>query len=308
MTNFLDYSEEDGFENKLTELLSANKNCYQNSIDYYFSLLKDIPILSKKEEQELFIKYLNGDTKARVMLILCNFKLVLSIVNKYMKKGMIIDDMIQEGLTGLIKAVDSFDVNKDFKFSTYAFYWIRKYVLEYTYDNYFSSISQRDKKNLNIIQDAIVQLKEKNNLSVDNIVALTNLPKKKVLQLLGILNKPVSLNDNITDDYELLFDDVLFSLDNVEQQVEQKNKLNDLKNLLLISNLTEEEINVLFFKYGFLDDPKGNTEIASIMNIKQNRVIILEGKGLKKIRLSPYLKEIVEFLNKDQGEFIYVKR
>lgn len=310
MTKLLDdICEENDIDSSLMKFFFNNKINYENSIDYYFSLLKDIPILNKEEEQELFLKYLNGDKKARVKLILCNFKLVISIVNKYMRKDMIVDDMIQEGLIGLIKAVDDFDISKNFKFSTYASWWIKKYVLTFIRNNSIISISQYGIDKIKTVHDAIEQLKNKKiNPTVENIATLTNLSKEKVIKSLEISSKTVSLNDNVTDDSELLLGDILFSTENVEEQVEQKNKINDLKELLQISNLIDEEMKVLFLKYGFLGNPKQNSEIASLMNIKKNRVMTLETKGLKKIRLSPYLKDIVEILGNEQGRFVYVKR
>lgn len=270
-------------------------------------LNRKIPILSKEEEKQLFIKKMNGDEQARTKLILHNYRLILSITNKYSKSD-IFEDLNQAGYIGLITAIDNFDVSRDLKFSTYAYKWIIKYVLMFIQQNSTISISQNDNNNIRLINTAIKQLKsEKRGITVENISELTDLTDKKIIQILESRKKTVSLNDKVMEDAEIVFSDILCSLDNVEEQVEEKNKINDLKKLFYLSNLNDEEISVLLLKYGFFGVPKQNSVIAQLLNIKKTRINTLESSGLRKIRTSPYFKHIIDFLNNEPGGKYYVK-
>ena len=275
-----------------------------NELNY---LNRKIPILSKEEEKQLFIKKMNGDEQARTKLILHNYRLILSITNKYSKSD-IFEDLNQAGYIGLITAIDNFDVSRDLKFSTYAYKWIIKYVLMFIQQNSTISISQNDNNNIRLINTAIKQLKsEKRGITVENISELTDLTDKKIIQILESRKKTVSLNDKVMEDAEIVFSDILCSLDNVEEQVEEKNKINDLKKLFYLSNLNDEEISVLLLKYGFFGVPKQNSVIAQLLNIKKTRINTLESSGLRKIRTSPYFKDIIDFLNNEPGGKYYVK-
>ena len=275
-----------------------------NELNY---LNRKIPILSKEEEKQLFIKKMNGDEQARTKLILHNYRLILSITNKYSKSD-IFEDLNQAGYIGLITAIDNFDVSRDLKFSTYAYKWIIKYVLMFIQQNSTISISQNDNNNIRLINTAIKQLKsEKRGITVENISELTDLTDKKIIQILESRKKTVSLNDKVMEDAEIVFSDILCSLDNVEEQVEEKNKINDLKQLFYLSNLNDEEINVLLLKYGFFGVSKENSVIAQLLNIKKTRINTLESSGLRKIRTSPYFKDIIDFLNNEPGGKYYVK-
>ena len=270
-------------------------------------LNQKISLLSKEEEKQLFMRKINGDENARNELFFHNYRLVLSITNKY-RESDFFEDLNQAGYIGLITAIDNFDVSRDLKFSTYAYKWIIKYVLMFIQQNSTISISQNDNNNIRLVNTAIKQLKsERRSITVENISGLTNLTEKKIIQILESSKNAVSLNDKVMDDAEIVFNDVLCSLDNVEEQVEEKNKINDLKKLFYLSNLNDEEISVLLLKYGFFGVSKENSVIAQLLNIKKTRINTLESSGLRKIRKSPYFKQIIEFLSNEPGGKYYVK-
>ena len=111
-------------------MIEDEKTYYNNSIEDYIDKIKDYKVLKKEEEVELFDKYKNGNEDAKNKLILSNLKLVVSVAKKYIDKGVPFQDLIQEGNLGLFKAIEKFDNKRDLKFSTYAYVWIKKYVLK----------------------------------------------------------------------------------------------------------------------------------------------------------------------------------
>ena len=97
-------------------------------VSLYLDDIKKYEILDREEEEKLLIKVKEGDLEAKNKLILCNLRLVISVAKNYMNKGMTLIDLISEGNFGLIRAIDKFDINKGFRFSTYAVWWIKQSI------------------------------------------------------------------------------------------------------------------------------------------------------------------------------------
>lgn len=119
-------------DNKFVDVISGNQNTTL-LIAELKNMKKQYPILSKKEEQELILKYKNNRDKLNTLLIMHNCRIVFNLAKKYKNRTLDFDSLVQDGFLGLSEAAERFDINKNIKFSTYAYIWIRKYILQRFY-------------------------------------------------------------------------------------------------------------------------------------------------------------------------------
>lgn len=256
-----------------------------NLADY----LKDIsyyPLLSKDEEQYLSSKLAEGDKIARERLIISNLRLVVSVAKKYLNVGMPIQDLIQEGNIGLIKAVEKFDPSLNIRFSTYATWWIKQSILRalnttkgvmrypaYVHDN------------LSKITKFIRSYKEEHDLAPDiNIISKElEIKESEVEKCLNLLNlsfisfeepfqENVTLHNIIAD--KDLFEDTIFSAFENEELMH------------LLNKLSSKEKDVIIYRFGLFDsEPLTLEDIGYKLNLTRERIRQIQVSAIEKLKL-----------------------
>lgn len=266
----------------------------ENLLALYIKDIQKYRMLEKEEEQDLVSKAQRGDEEAKNKLIESNLRLVVNIAKKYRNKGVSIVDLISEGNFGLIRAIDKFDVNKGFRFSTYAVWWIKQSISkaivlqgrEIRIPSYRHDLLNRANK---FISDYIQETG--NYPNAEELGAFLKMPSAKVEDLLIEFQEPMSLSMEIGEDIYL--EDVLSSdKDNFEEEIYQKIQYQKLSNILKRLDAREQEI--LRLRYG-LNGNEIHTleEIGRSYNITRERVRQIELSTLKKLK-QKYNRELKE--------------
>ena len=255
-------------------------------MDQYLNDIRNIKLLTKEEEKSLVLQIKKGDERAKEIFILHNLRLVISIAKKYINKGIPINDLIQEGNLGLIRAAEKFELDKDIKFSTYATWWIKQKIRR-AITNQVRMIKIPDHLFHRSIQlnDELYLSPEK---SMDQVRKSTNLSKRQFDDLLLVSGPTVSLNSQSTlfDTTDELADSIADAESSLctEPMVENK----ELKNQLYhyIKTFNEREQTVLILRFG-LDDGKIRTQkdVGKFLNISAERVRQIESAALKQLKM-----------------------
>tara|TARA_A100001015_G_scaffold318363_1_gene438052 strand:+ start:1272 stop:2099 length:828 start_codon:yes stop_codon:yes gene_type:complete len=262
------------------------QNLLNDSMDQYLRDIRNIKLLTKEEEISFVKKIKNGNRNAMDIFIIHNLRLVISIAKKYTNKGIPINDLIQEGNLGLIRAAEKFDLDKDIKFSTYATWWIKQKIRR-AITNQVRMIKIPDH-----LFHRSIKLNDELFLSPDKsfeeIRKETNLSKRQFDDLLLVSGPTVSLNSQST-----MFDSVDELSDSIADQPESSLSIEplienqELKKQLLgfIKTLSEREQSVLILRFG-LDDGKVRTqkEVGGFLNISAERVRQIESCALNKLK------------------------
>ena len=272
------------------------------NIDLLKMYLQDITkesLLTIEEEKQLFLKIKTGDMNAKEEFIKRNLRLVVSIAKKYKNKGLDILDLIQEGNIGLMTAIDKFDINKGYKFSTYATYWIRQSI---TVAIANKSRNIRIPRRLSEKIDrynrtkSFLLLKLNKEPSLEEIAFEMNCSIKEVKVLSEIPTYTYSLNYAI----ELNGDEVeigdTYSIDGptLEEQVIANLFQKEISDMLEEINLNPKMLEILKMRYGFNNQEKKTLkEISEMYNITKERVRQIEQKAIMRIRRSKYAKSLL---------------
>ena len=267
-----------------------------------YSHLLHQPVLSIEEVVKLTQEMKKGNKNAKNILIEKNIGLVISIVNRFLGKGLSFDDLVQEGILGLMKAVDKFDETKGFCFSTYASWWIQQsmrraikkqtktvYIPEHLFSKY------------NSLQKKIAQLEKKlgRKPSIEEIAKETNLTVQKINELNVSLSNVISINKKIGDSEETELEEFL-SYDHLtpEEQVIENEKSVLIYQLLSDCGLSEQEKEIILWRYGFIDgELKSLSEISQYMGVTSQRISRIEIKALTKLRNSKKIEEFIIYMD-----------
>ncbi|MCI7344011.1 MAG: sigma-70 family RNA polymerase sigma factor [Fusobacterium necrophorum] len=265
-------------------------------LSLYLKDIRQYKTLEKEEELELVIKAQSGDEEAKNQLILCNLRLVVNVAKGYRSKGMNLIDLISEGNLGLIRAIEKFDVEKGFRFSTYAVWWIKQSISKaiifkgreiripsYRYDilNKINRYVTEEIKLCGVYP------------SVEEVAEYLNMPVNKVEEIMIEFQEPMSLSTEIGDDI-YLEDTLSGTEEHFEEKVYYKMMQQRLKDILNRLDTREQEI--LKLRFG-LDGYEIHTleEIGKNFNITRERVRQIEKNTLKKLKRK-YTKELRETL------------
>lgn len=269
----------------------------------YLREIGRIPLLSYDEELELAKKVLAGDEAAKQKLAESNLRLVVSIAKKYVGRGMLFLDLIQEGNMGLIKAVEKFDYTKGFKFSTYATWWIRQAITRAIADqartiripvHMVETINK-----LTRIQRQLIQELGREPSAEEIAEKMDGMTPEKVREIQKISLEPVSLETPIgeEDDSHLgdfIEDEGAMSPDDYAANELLKDELNDV-----LLELTDREEKVLRLRFG-LDDGRTRTleEVGREFNVTRERIRQIEAKALRKLKHPSRSKRLKDFLDR----------
>ena len=267
----------------------------------YLREIGRIPLLSYDEELELAKKVLAGDEAAKQKLAESNLRLVVSIAKKYVGRGMLFLDLIQEGNMGLIKAVEKFDYTKGYKFSTYATWWIRQAITRAIADqartiripvHMVETINKLIRTSRHLLQ----QLGREP--TPEEIAAEMEIPVEKVTEIQKIAQDPVSLETPIGEEDDSHLGDFIQDDDSPAPQDAAAYTLLREQLEEVMKTLTPREAKVLKLRFG-LEDGKSRTleEVGKEFNVTRERIRQIEAKALRKLRHPSRSKKLKYYMN-----------
>lgn len=239
-----------------------------------------LPVLTNEEMQALFIKIKAGDLKAREEFIQGNLRLVLSIIQRFNRRGEHVDDLFQVGCIGLIKAIDNFDLSQNVRFSTYAVPMIIGEIRRYLRDNNSIRVSRSLRDIAYKALHAREQLINKNSKepTIYEIAEELNIPKEEVVFALEAIQEPISLFEPIFHDSG----DAIFVMDQVkDEKAEDEIWLREIALREAMSKLNKREKQILNLRFY---EGKTQMEVADEIGISQAQVSRLEKNALRQMR------------------------
>ncbi len=273
----------------------------EDPVKLYLREIGKIPLLSLEEEIFYATQVLDGQEEAKEKLIESNLRLVVSIAKKYLGRGMLFLDLIQEGNIGLIKAVEKFDVRKGYKFSTYATWWIRQAITRSIADQ-----ARTIRIPVHMVETINKVIRTQRHLlqqlgrepSIEELAADLGMPEEKVVEIQKISQDPISLEKPVGDEDDSRIAD--FIPDDESPTPHDMASYNLLREQLeeVMSDLTEREAMVLKLRFG-LDNGKGRTleEVGKVFNVTRERIRQIEAKALRKLSSPEYRKKLEDYLD-----------
>ncbi len=267
----------------------------------YLKEIGKVPLLTPEEEVALAARMAEGDEEAKRRMAEANLRLVVSIAKRYVGRGMLFLDLIQEGNLGLIKAVEKFDYTKGYKFSTYATWWIRQAITRAIADQARTiRIPVHMVETINKVIRVSRQLLQElgHDPSAEEIAEEMNIPADKVREILKIAQEPVSLETPIGEEEDSHLGD--FIEDEGASEPSEAASFTLLKEQLMnvLDTLTPREKKVLELRFGILD---GRTrtleEVGKEFQVTRERIRQIEAKALRKLRHPSRSKKLRDFLN-----------
>ena len=267
----------------------------------YLKEIGKVPLLSPEEELELATRMSQGDEEARHRITEANLRLVVSIAKRYVGRGMLFLDLIQEGNLGLIKAVEKFDHTKGYKFSTYATWWIRQAITRAIADQARTiripvHMVETINKTIRVSRQLLQELGH--DPSAEEIARELDMPVEKVRDILKISQEPVSLETPIGEEEDSHLGD--FIPDEDASEPSEAASFSLLREQLeeVLDTLAPREKKVLELRFGIVD---GRTrtleEVGKEFNVTRERIRQIEAKALRKLRHPSRSKKLRDFLS-----------
>ncbi len=296
-----DDSEDEEFDFESIDLSLPKGINIDDPVRMYLKEIGKIPLLSAQEEIELAKRMEQGDEIAKKRLVEANLRLVVSIAKRYVGRGMLFLDLIQEGNLGLIKAVEKFDYTKGYKFSTYATWWIRQAITRAIADqartiripvHMVETINKLIRVSRQLLQELGREPKP------EEIAKEMDIPEDKIREILKIAQEPVSLETPIGEEEDSHLGDFIpdedapapaeaaaYSL--LKEQIEE-----------VLGSLNEREQKVLKLRFG-LSDGRARTleEVGREFDVTRERIRQIEAKALRKLRHPSRSKKLKDYLD-----------
>ena len=294
-------SEEDEVDMENIDLSVPDGISIEDPVRMYLKEIGKVPLLSAEEEIELAQRMEDGDEDAKKRLAEANLRLVVSIAKRYVGRGMLFLDLIQEGNLGLIKAVEKFDYRKGYKFSTYATWWTRQAITRAIADQARTiripvHMVETINKLIRVSRQLLQELGREP--TPEEIAEEMNMPVERVREILKISQEPVSLETPIGEEEDSHLGDFIQD-DNVPVPADAaafsllKEQLNEV-----LGTLTEREQKVLRLRFG-LDDGRARTleEVGKEFNVTRERIRQIEAKALRKLRHPSRSRKLKDYLD-----------
>ena len=294
-------SDEDEVDVEKIDLSVPDGVSIEDPVRMYLKEIGKVPLLTAEEEVDLAKRMAEGDESAKKRLAEANLRLVVSIAKRYVGRGMLFLDLIQEGNLGLIKAVEKFDYHKGFKFSTYATWWIRQAITRAIADqartiripvHMVETINKLIRVSRQLLQDL------GREPTPEEIAAELDMPVDRVREILKISQEPVSLETPIGEEEDSHLGDFIQD-DNVPVPAEAaaatllKEQLSEVLN-----TLTEREQKVLRLRFG-MNDGRARTleEVGKEFDVTRERIRQIEAKALRKLRHPSRSRKLRDYLD-----------
>ncbi len=293
--------EDDEVEVENIDLSVPDGISIEDPVRMYLKEIGKVPLLSAEEEIELAKRMELGDQEAKKRLAEANLRLVVSIAKRYVGRGMLFLDLIQEGNLGLIKAVEKFDYRKGYKFSTYATWWIRQAITRAIADQARTiripvHMVETINKLIRVSRQLLQELGREP--SPEEIAEEMSMPVDRVREILKISQEPVSLETPIGEEEDSHLGDFIQD-DNVPVPADAA-AFTLLKEQLVevLGTLTEREQKVLRLRFG-LDDGRARTleEVGKEFNVTRERIRQIEAKALRKLRHPSRSRKLKDYLD-----------
>ena len=296
----IELEEENPEDKELDLTIAENSINIDDHVRMYLKEIGKVALLSGDEEIELAKRIENGDEEAKRRLAEANLRLVVSIAKKYVGRGMLFLDLIQEGNLGLLKAVEKFDYRKGYKFSTYATWWIRQAITRAIADQARTiripvHMVETINKLIRVSRQLLQELGREP--TDDELAAEMQMPVEKVRETRKIAQEPVSLETPIGEEEDSHLGDFIPD-DDIPAPADAaafsllKEQLNEVLN-----TLNERERDVLRLRFGLVDG-KARTleEVGSQFKVTRERIRQIEAKALRKLRHPSRSKKLKDYL------------
>ena len=296
----IDLSEEEEIDIEHIDMSVPEGVSLEDPVRMYLKEIGKVPLLTADQETDLAQRMEKGDEVARKQLAEANLRLVVSIAKRYVGRGMLFLDLIQEGNMGLIKAVEKFDYRKGYKFSTYATWWIRQAITRAIADQARTiRIPVHMVETINKLTRVSRQLLQElgREPSPEEIAEEMDIPVDRVREIQKISQEPVSLETPIGEEEDSHLGDFLPD-DDVPAPSEAAASMILKEQLVeVLGTLTEREQKVLRLRLG-LDDGRARTleEVGKEFNVTRERIRQIEAKALRKLRHPSRSRKLKEFL------------
>ena len=280
----------------LTKDLTIN-----DPVRMYLKEIGQIKLLTMDEELALADRILQGDPEAKTILAEANLRLVVSIAKRYVGRGMLFLDLIQEGNIGLMKAVDKFDVTKGYKFSTYATWWIRQAITRAIADQ-----ARTIRVPVHMVEtiNKLARIQRQLTLELNREPSEEELAKKmgmsvdKIREIYKISQEPVSLETPIGEEDDSHLGDFIKDENNMSPEEYATNEMlkDEISEVLL--TLTEREEKVIRLRFG-LEDGKSRTleEVGQMFGVTRERIRQIEAKALRKLRHPSRSRKLKDYMS-----------
>ena len=267
----------------------------------YLKEIGKVPLLTPEEEQDLAKRMAEGDEEAKRRMAEANLRLVVSIAKRYVGRGMLFLDLIQEGNLGLIKAVEKFDYTKGYKFSTYATWWIRQAITRAIADQARTiRIPVHLVESINRVKKTAGELLRRTGRepTAEEIAAQLDMEPARVRELIQLAQDPISLETPVGEEEDAHLEDFIqddeagVPADEAGRQLLRRELMNVLK------SLTPREERVIALRFG-LEDGRARTleELGREFNVTRERVRQIEAKALRKLRHPSRAKRLRDYLD-----------
>ncbi len=273
-----------------------------DSVKMYLKDIGQVPLLTSEEEVELAKRIKEGDMDAKNKLCEANLRLVVSIAKRYVGRGMQFQDLIQEGNQGLLKAVEKFDYERGFKFSTYATWWIKQSITRAIADqartiripvHMVETINKLGRVSRSLLQEL------GRDPSPAEIAKAMGISEEKVIDIQKIAQDPVSLEKPIGEEEDSHLGDFIEDTSSVSPVERAETSMLREHLFQALNTLTPREQEVIIMRYGLKDSrPKTLEEVGREFNVTRERIRQIEAKALRKLRHPNRTKKLKDYIGR----------